>query len=94
MVGGWWLVVGGWIGFFFAHFDFRVDRRPELREDKPRYARNNFVVQALYLSFCRNQFHKKYILFFCAAFLSILETLAKVGICERWVKKRWAKNGR
>ena len=29
---GWWLVVG-WIGFFFAHFDFRVDRRPELRED-------------------------------------------------------------
>ena len=37
---GWWLVVVGWIGFFFAHFDFRVDRRPELREDEPRYARN------------------------------------------------------
>ena len=36
---GWWLV-GGWMCFFFAHFDFRVDSRPELREEKPRYARN------------------------------------------------------
>ena len=36
-VGGWWLV--GCV-FFFAHFDFRVDRRPELREVKPRSARN------------------------------------------------------
>ena len=28
-VGG-WLVVGGWMCFFFAHSDFRVDRIPEL----------------------------------------------------------------
>ena len=31
--------VGGWMCFFFAHFEFRVDRIPELREVKPRSAR-------------------------------------------------------
>ena len=35
-------VGGGWMCFFFAHFEFRVDRIHELREVKPRSARNNF----------------------------------------------------
>ena len=36
--------VGGWMCFFFAHFEFRVDRIPELREVKPRSARNKLCV--------------------------------------------------
>ena len=31
--------VGGWMCLFFAHFEFRDDRIPELREVKPRSAR-------------------------------------------------------
>ena len=41
-----WMVVGGRMCFFFAHFDFRVDRRPELREVKPRSARNKEIQAA------------------------------------------------
>ena len=48
LVGWWldgWMVVGwldgGWMCFFFAHYDLQVDCRPELREVKPRSARNN-----------------------------------------------------
>ena len=32
-------MVGGWMCFFFAHSDFRVDRIPELREENPSCAR-------------------------------------------------------
>ena len=34
--------VFGWMFFFFAHYDLQVDRRPELREVKPRSARNKY----------------------------------------------------
>ena len=43
-VGGWlvggWLVVGGWLDVFFFCTLRRVDRIPELRDVKPRSARN------------------------------------------------------
>ena len=39
------LVVVGCV-FFFAHFEFRVDRIPELREIKPRSARKEYYLHS------------------------------------------------